>query len=62
MHKIVAQNVSEYIEYNDKLRTFFDRLVSADKKLFLVTNSPYGFVYVIYLFMLVLNTLILFSF
>nr|CAH7721784.1 unnamed protein product [Callosobruchus chinensis] len=44
MHNIVAQNVSEYIERNDKLRQFFDRLVQANKKLFLVTNSPYGFV------------------
>ncbi|KAJ8950351.1 hypothetical protein NQ314_007886 [Rhamnusium bicolor] len=44
MHKIVAQNVSEYIEYNEKLKPFFDRLVNANKKLFLVTNSPYGFV------------------
>lgn len=44
MHNIVAQNVSEYIERNDRLRSFFDRLVKANKKLFLVTNSPYGFV------------------
>ncbi|KAF5306043.1 hypothetical protein FQR65_LT00758 [Abscondita terminalis] len=44
MHKIVEQNVSEYIKYNPDLRTFFQRLVEADKKLFLVTNSPYRFV------------------
>ncbi|XP_017777855.1 PREDICTED: 5'-nucleotidase domain-containing protein 3 isoform X2 [Nicrophorus vespilloides] len=44
MHKIVSQNVSDYIEDNKDLRYFFDRLKSADKKLFLVTNSPYKFV------------------
>lgn len=44
MHRTVAQNVSDYIEKNDGLRTFFERLVKANKKLFLVTNSPYGFV------------------
>ncbi|CAG9859172.1 unnamed protein product [Phyllotreta striolata] len=44
MHKIVSKNVSEYIESNDKLRPFFDRLIKANKKLFLVTNSPFGFV------------------
>ncbi|XP_050314176.1 5'-nucleotidase domain-containing protein 3 isoform X1 [Anthonomus grandis grandis] len=44
MHKIVGQNVAEYIETNDKMRPFFDRLVNAGKKLFLVTNSPYHFV------------------
>ncbi|XP_066255443.1 5'-nucleotidase domain-containing protein 3 [Euwallacea similis] len=44
MHKIVGQNVTEYIETNDKLRPFFDRLIKAGKKLFLVTNSPYHFV------------------
>ncbi|KAK4872283.1 hypothetical protein RN001_016407 [Aquatica leii] len=44
MHKIVEQNVSEYIKYNPDLGRFFQRLVEADKKLFLVTNSPYRFV------------------
>ncbi|XP_019871292.2 5'-nucleotidase domain-containing protein 3 isoform X2 [Aethina tumida] len=44
MHKEVSQNVSEYIENNDQLRPFFDRLLNAGKKLFLVTNSPYKFV------------------
>ncbi|XP_044256153.1 5'-nucleotidase domain-containing protein 3 isoform X2 [Tribolium madens] len=44
MHKIVSENVSEYIESNEKLRPFFDRLKSANKNLFLVTNSPYNFV------------------
>lgn len=46
MHKVVGQNVAEYIETNNKIRPFFDRLVNAGKKLFLVTNSPYHFVYV----------------
>lgn len=44
MHKIVSQNVPEYIEQNKDLRNYFERLVQADKKLFLVTNSPYKFV------------------
>ncbi|XP_972204.2 5'-nucleotidase domain-containing protein 3 isoform X2 [Tribolium castaneum] len=44
MHKIVSENVSEYIESNENLRPFFDRLKSANKNLFLVTNSPYNFV------------------
>ncbi|KAF2884999.1 hypothetical protein ILUMI_21173 [Ignelater luminosus] len=44
MHKIVEQNVSEYIKHSEDLRLFFNRLVAADKKLFLVTNSPYRFV------------------
>lgn len=43
MHKIVAQNVTEYIEAHD-LKPYFDRLKNANKKLFLVTNSPYPFV------------------
>jgi hypothetical protein len=44
MHGIVEQNVSEYLEQNKDIRRFFDRLVAAGKKLFLVTNSPYRFV------------------
>ncbi|CAG9759369.1 unnamed protein product [Ceutorhynchus assimilis] len=44
MHKIVGQNVADYIESNPKMRPFLDKLVRAGKKLFLVTNSPYHFV------------------
>lgn len=44
MHKIVSENVADYIESNENLRTFFDRLKNAGKKMFLVTNSPYNFV------------------
>lgn len=44
MHKIVSENVAEYIESNPNLRDFFDRLKNANKKMFLVTNSPYHFV------------------
>lgn len=44
MHDIVSKNVTEYIDTNQNLRTFFDRLIEAGKKLFLVTNSPYHFV------------------
>lgn len=46
MHEIVEHNVSEYLEQNKDIRKFFDRLVAAGKKLFLVTNSPYRFVWV----------------
>ncbi|XP_012275020.1 5'-nucleotidase domain-containing protein 3 isoform X2 [Orussus abietinus] len=44
MHQNVAENVSEYLEQNLSLRTFFDRLKDAKKQMFLVTNSPYPFV------------------
>uniref|UniRef100_A0A1B6MMD8 5'-nucleotidase domain-containing protein 3 n=1 Tax=Graphocephala atropunctata TaxID=36148 RepID=A0A1B6MMD8_9HEMI len=44
MHKILQQDVSKYIEKNSELVYFFQRLVDAGKKLFLVTNSPYKFV------------------
>lgn len=44
MHGIVAQNVDKYIDSNPQLVVFFERLKSANKQLFLVTNSPYHFV------------------
>ncbi|XP_049780560.1 5'-nucleotidase domain-containing protein 3 [Schistocerca cancellata] len=44
MHGIVEKNVSEYIEENNCIRQFFERLAAANKNLFLVTNSPYRFV------------------
>lgn len=44
MHKIVADHVTEYIEQNKDLTPFFERLIKAEKKLFLVTNSPFEFV------------------
>lgn len=44
MHKIVGDHVREYIKESPEMRTFFERLIKADKKLFLVTNSPYHFV------------------
>ncbi|KAJ8735697.1 hypothetical protein PYW07_007317 [Mythimna separata] len=44
MHKIVAQNVEEYIRPNADLRKYFQMLQDNDKKLFLVTNSPFHFV------------------
>lgn len=44
MHGIVMKNVEEYVETNQELAIFFERLVSAGKKLFLVTNSPFKFV------------------
>ncbi|KAH0952330.1 hypothetical protein HN011_006241 [Eciton burchellii] len=44
MHKLVVENVSEYLELNKDLTRFFDRLRNANKKMFLVTNSPFHFV------------------
>lgn len=44
MHGIVGDNVKEYIKYMPDLRKFLERLVNANKKLFLVTNSPFHFV------------------
>ncbi|KAJ9593389.1 hypothetical protein L9F63_015093 [Diploptera punctata] len=44
MHKIVEENVAEYLEQSKDIRKFFDRLVAAKKQLFLVTNSPFRFV------------------
>ncbi|XP_059614686.1 5'-nucleotidase domain-containing protein 3 [Phlebotomus argentipes] len=44
MHGIVMKNIEEYVESNGQLATFFERLVNAGKRLFLVTNSPFQFV------------------
>ncbi|CAL7943768.1 unnamed protein product [Xylocopa violacea] len=44
MHNMVVENVSEYLEQNKDLKRFFDRLKKANKKMFLVTNSPFHFV------------------
>ncbi|KRT84904.1 hypothetical protein AMK59_809, partial [Oryctes borbonicus] len=44
MHKIVPENVEHYLEPNKNLRLFLERLRNANKKLFVVTNSPYKFV------------------
>ncbi|XP_022915080.1 5'-nucleotidase domain-containing protein 3 isoform X1 [Onthophagus taurus] len=44
MHRVVPENVAHYLEANKNLRLFFDRLKAANKKLFVVTNSPYKFV------------------
>lgn len=44
MHNIVGNHVREYIKENSDMRKFFERLVSANKKLYLVTNSPFHFV------------------
>lgn len=45
MHKQVVQNVEDFLEPNKDLNRFFDRLKDANKKMFLVTNSPFHFVY-----------------
>ncbi|XP_065344327.1 5'-nucleotidase domain-containing protein 3 isoform X2 [Cloeon dipterum] len=44
MHKIVAENVTEYLECNPNIRRYFQHLAANGKKLFLVTNSPFHFV------------------
>lgn len=44
MHGVVAQDVDKYIDQNPQLMPFFESLKSANKQLFLVTNSPYPFV------------------
>ncbi|XP_058799257.1 5'-nucleotidase domain-containing protein 3 [Phymastichus coffea] len=44
MHKLVAEKVSDYLEQTKDLKKFFDRLQDANKKMFLVTNSPFHFV------------------
>ncbi|TMW45805.1 hypothetical protein DOY81_009115 [Sarcophaga bullata] len=44
MHQIVMRNAEEYIEKNENLPEYFEKLQKANKKLFLVTNSPYSFV------------------
>ncbi|KAK9505725.1 hypothetical protein O3M35_009714 [Rhynocoris fuscipes] len=44
MHKIVQKDVAQYLESNPGIREWFQKLRKADKKLFLVTNSPYQFV------------------
>nr|XP_033325620.1 5'-nucleotidase domain-containing protein 3 isoform X1 [Megalopta genalis] len=44
MHGLVVQNVADYLEQNKDLKEFFDRLKKSNKKMFLVTNSPFHFV------------------
>ncbi|XP_014239344.1 5'-nucleotidase domain-containing protein 3 isoform X2 [Cimex lectularius] len=44
MHQLVQQDVGKYLDLNPGLKELFHRLVSAGKKLFLITNSPYQFV------------------
>ncbi|KAL1123392.1 hypothetical protein AAG570_002473, partial [Ranatra chinensis] len=50
MHKLLEDSMSEpstcneYLECNKNLRPFFELLKAANKKLFLVTNSPFQFV------------------
>lgn len=43
---MVVKNVSEYLEQDVDLKRFFERLKKAKKNTFLVTNSPFHFVYV----------------
>ena len=44
MHQVVQSKPEEYLEKDPHLESFFDKLIKAGKKLFLVTNSPFNFV------------------
>ncbi|XP_075219255.1 5' nucleotidase C isoform X2 [Lycorma delicatula] len=44
MHRELQKDIPHYLSKNAEIRVFFERLVNAKKKLFLVTNSPYNFV------------------
>ncbi|XP_046641987.1 5'-nucleotidase domain-containing protein 3-like [Daphnia pulicaria] len=44
MHQIVQNKPEDYLEKDPQLEVFFNRLINAGKKLFLVTNSPFNFV------------------
>lgn len=44
MHQIVQKKPEDYLEKDPRLEVFFQRLIDAGKKLFLVTNSPFKFV------------------
>ena len=46
MHYLVSNDTAAFLEKNPELEEFFKRLINADKKLFLITNSPFRFVYV----------------
>jgi len=44
MHQIVMNKPQDYLDQNPQLKIYFDSLIKAGKKLFLVTNSPFTFV------------------
>jgi len=44
MHSIVEKNPELYLDYDPLLRKYLEALQNEDKKLFLVTNSPFHFV------------------
>ncbi|KAG0721009.1 5'-nucleotidase domain-containing protein 2 [Chionoecetes opilio] len=44
MHRVVGRNISEYLIKDPGLVTYFDRLKSKNKELFIITNSPFPFV------------------
>uniref|UniRef100_A0A1A9WKK2 5'-nucleotidase domain-containing protein 3 n=1 Tax=Glossina brevipalpis TaxID=37001 RepID=A0A1A9WKK2_9MUSC len=44
MHQIVMKDAEAYIDKNENLPKYFEKLLQSGKKLFLVTNSPYSFV------------------
>lgn len=44
MHRVVSENVDEYVHRNERLVEYFRVLQAAGKQLFLVTNSPFNFV------------------
>ena len=44
MHKIVAKAPQKYLAFDPLLRRYLNLLKDSEKKLFLITNSPYQFV------------------
>ncbi|XP_064086629.1 5'-nucleotidase domain-containing protein 3-like isoform X1 [Macrobrachium nipponense] len=44
MHRIVSRNISEHLIKDPNLVTFFERLKTTGKEIFLITNSPFYFV------------------
>ncbi|CAG2162303.1 unnamed protein product, partial [Oppiella nova] len=45
MHKMIDDNLMpKYLEKNNSLNTFLNRLKENNKKMFLITNSPFKFV------------------
>ncbi len=44
IHKAIADDIPKFINKNDNVWLYLDKLKKANKMLFLLTNSPYGFV------------------
>ena len=46
MHRIVGQNISKYLIRDERLVQFFEKLKGTGKETFIITNSPFYFVWV----------------